>query len=342
MYQPTEPDAAAMVLHRDAVIVDCLMGRADAFERVMQGGVTAINITVGGASHRYDFKQALKMIVDTYDLIELNRDKLLLVETAADIERAKREGKLGIIIGFQGALPLGHDLELVHAFHRLGLRILGLTYSEAIAVGSGCTEPYDDGLTYFGRQVVRECERLGVLVDLSHVGERTCWDVLEMAKAPVIFSHSNARAIAPNKRNISDELIRACADTGGVVGVSSYSSFTGPDPDKWPTLEHFLDMIEHVVSVAGIQHTGIGTDLFEGRTELNWRLTTVKKFPEIFKRYSSFESRHVQGFTSAVYYPRLTAGLLRRGFSETEIRAILGGNWMRVFRHVWDKTSAVA
>lgn len=329
-----EVDARAQALHDRSLVIDGLAGSATAYPALMAGGLTAVNVTVAGSAVK-TLKAALKNIAEYYDLIAMDPEKLLLVEQTGDIERAKESGRMGIILGFQGAACLEEELAMVQIFQRVGVRILGLTYSERNTLGYGCLERYDPGLTHFGIQVVRECNRLGVLIDLTHVGNQTALDAAELSTQPVVLTHSNPRTLCDNPRNVSDELIRAVAASGGVIGVTAYASLTETTPNQWATVD---DMVTHIVRVAdmvGIDHVGFGTDMFEGRSQLSFETSVRRKYLETFRPYSSVQTRHVQGLYSLRYLPRLTAAMLRRGLSESDVQKVLGGNFLRVFRQVW-------
>jgi membrane dipeptidase len=335
MTQPWEQvDERAQRVHDSAIVIDCLAGSAMNHEPLMAGGLTAAHLTLAGSAVK-KAKEALKNCVDHHDLIDLNQKDLMLVERSGDIVRAKESGKLSLILGFQGCTCLEEEFYLISVFHRLGIRIMQLTYSERNALGYGCLEKRDHGLTVFGHQVVRECNRLGIIVDLAHVGFQTAMDALEVSRSPAIISHANPRAVCENPRNAKDDLIKAVAETGGVVGISAYAAFNETTPNQWPTIDDMVTHIEYVANLVGIDHVGVGTDMFEARSRHSFETSVRRKYIETFRPYSSVETRHVQGLGSLRYFPRLTAALLRRGFSETDTKKIMGGNFLRVFEQVW-------
>ncbi len=179
-----------------------------------------------------------------------------MVQTADDVLRAKREGRLGVVFTFQGTLAFERNAELVELFYRLGIRQALMAYNQRNHVGDGCHERTDAGLSRLGVEVVREMNRVGMLVDCTHTGYRTTMDVFEVAEGPVVFSHSNARALADHERNIADEQARACARTGGVVGVNGISLFLGGPPDAAGMFRH----VDHWVQLLGAAHVGLGLD----------------------------------------------------------------------------------
>jgi membrane dipeptidase len=194
----------------------------------------------------------------------------------------------------------------------LGLRALGLTWFRRTMVADGTgEEEAGGGLTRFGRAVVRECHRLGILVDVSHLSERGFWDVMRVAEGPVIASHSNARALCEHPRNLRDEQLHALAATGGVVGLNACPDFVDPSA---PSLDRLLDHAAHMSEVMGPGHVGLGLDLLE--------------------YLPGYEDKRLPGLADASEAPAITAGLLARGASDGEIRGLLGQNWLRVWHQV--------
>lgn len=316
-------------IHKDSVVIDGLGGFGFKYLDILAGGVTATNVTIGGQHTNTD--EALNQIRRYYGLIEMAPDRVMLVEEADDILKAKQQGKLGIIIGTQNATPIGDFVELLYIFRKLGLRIIQLTYNEANLLGCGCLEPADGGLTAFGTEVVQAMNRLGILIDLGHTGYQTSKDAIEISDDPVIFSHASPAALRDKPRNRPDWLIRLVAEKGGVMGLMPYSAFCKSAPGKRPTLQDFFDQIDYVVQLVGINHVGIGTDMFEGRTREDHHFTAVRNKGLL----SPFEERHVEGFFSIRDFPRITEGLVSRNYSDEDIRKILGGNFLRVFKQVW-------
>ena len=266
--------------------------------------------------------RAIEMIEALLGQIAHHAPRLTLAVSARDIRQAAADGKIAGLMGLEGGHAIEDDLANVEHFYDLGIRYMTLTWSNANGwADSSGDAPRHGGLTDFGRQVVGEMNRLGMLVDVSHVSDDTFWDVLEVAQAPVIASHSSARALVDVPRNLSDDMLRAVGANGGVVMVNFGGTFIDPakagagavaldwllhlGPSPVP-LARLLDQIEHVARVAGVDHVGLGSD-FDGTLFL----------PE--------GARDVAGF------PNVTAGLLARGFPEDDVRKILGENLLRVF-----------
>ncbi len=333
MSDTSKAEADALAAYRDSFVIDALGGDAKALDSILASGVTAENVTVGQVDK---FFVTVKAIADYLLFFDAFSDKTLLIETVDDICRAKREHKLGIILGFQGTAPIEDDFALLSIYHKLGVRIIELTYNESCSVGYSCVEKEDRGLTQFGREVVRELNRLGVVVDLSHVGCRTSLDAIEVSKHPVIFSHSNPKNVCNHNRNITDEQIKAVAAKGGVVCLTSYSIFCETHKGEWPTLEDYATCIDYVVQLVGVDHAGIGTDNWEAKTQADFQKVVVR-FWDNFSPYSSLKTRHVQGMQTIQNLPQVAVLLARRGYKPDDITKIFGGNLMRVFDTVWRK-----
>ena len=307
-------------------------------DRALGSGLTAMNVTLGIAGVGMGIDNFRSMVTTIHGYLcyfELERERLVHVLTAGDILRAKREGKLGIIFGCQGlASKIEDDPNLLRILHKLGLRIVQLTYNERSSLGSGCLETPDTGLTQLGRVCVREMNHLGLLIDLAHAGHRTSLDVLDCSTAPVIVSHANARALSDNPRNLADDLIRALAERDGVVGVTAYSPFCETKPGTRPSLGDVIEHMAYLADLVGVGHVGIGSDFFEGESEVRFERFFRVRYPEVIRHYT-LGTVYAEGFDGVACFPRLTEGLVQRGFAEREVRQILGENFLRVFRKVW-------
>ena len=271
---------------------------------------------------------ALDQVARLYAEVE-QTERFAICKTFAEIEQARAANKIALVITMEGVEPLGEDLNLLRAFYELGLRSVGLTHARRNAAGSGgifkARGSPCDGLTNFGRDVVRECERLGILIDLAHVNPKGFEDIVELTSKLLIVSHTNVRTFYDIERNISDEQIKIIGQRGGVVGVNAI--LVTPDP-KTSTIDRYVDHIEHVINLIGIDGVGIGFDFCEYllqqlpekvQTELAAKLTTPHFIPDL---------------TNHSHARNLTRKLIERGFSDEEIEKILRGNWMRIFKEV--------
>lgn len=314
-------------IYEKSIVIDGLAGTTFAFEALLGAGVTAVNLTL--AAHNEGFLRAIEWIKDYYAACQTHQDKLMLVRTGEDIRRAKTEGKLGLIFGFQSASPLEDDLTNLWILAQLGVRIIQLTYMGSNLVGAGCYEDIDNGLSYFGKTLVREMNRLGILVDLSHCGWKTAQDAIEISTMPIVFTHSNPYQMCRNRRNIPDSLIEAAAQKGGVIGINGHPALCAVKKEQKPTIVDYMDILDYMVDKAGIDHVGLGPDLFEGFTA--WQaFRWDRRYDELDNPWGTTEGMAVESDLR-----RIAPELALRGYSEADIQKILGLNFLRVFDQVW-------
>jgi len=324
-------------------------------------GAEFFSIWVDPETNQGHFAQHTFDLIDSvYEQAARHPDRMMMAFSVADIERAHREHKLAALMGIEGGHSIENDMHLLRDYYRLGVRYMTLSWSNTNEWADSSGDINDvkvqhhNGLTDFGRQVVREMNRLGMMVDVSHVADKTFWDTIANTKAPVIASHSSARALTDAPRNMTDDMLRAVAKNGGVVQVNFFSGFV--DEDYWkavqaqrkdeqaavqkyidelkaegkparyidvdlmerewmakiprPPLKSLIDHIDHIAKVAGVDHVGLGSD-FDG-----------------------VSGAMPQGIDSAADLPKITQALLDRGYSEKDIKKILGGNLLRVFGEV--------
>ena len=325
----TSPEATA--LHARAVVVDgtCPGGHWRAhLETWLAGGATCCVVSVGAPLPP---EGALYDLARTYDFIRRD-ERLSLVTTVADVRAAKEQGRLGVVLQFQGTEPLAYEPMLVEAYRRLGVRVVQLAYNRRGPVCDGCEEPVDGGLSRLGRRVIAELNRVGIAVDVSHTGMRSSLDAIECSTAPVIASHSNARGVHPNSRNLPDEVIRAIAASGGVIGANGFPSFVSSASE--PTLDEYIDHMAYIGELVGIEHVAVGLDYWNG---------TAADYQEFVDsgtwnpdNYPPPPWPYPAGLGDASGLPALTARLLERGFSAAEVTGILGENWLRACARIWD------
>jgi membrane dipeptidase len=255
--------------------------------------------------------------------------RLAICKSHEEILRARAAGKIALVITMEGVEPLGQDLDLLRVFYELGVRVIGLTHARRNAAGDvGVFAPSGsqrDGLTAFGRDVVRECEKLGVIVDLAHISPKGFDDIIEITTKPVIVSHTNARKYYDIERNISDAQIKAVGQRGGVIGVNAV--LVSAQKDK-ATLDHYVDHIEHMIGLIGIDGVGIGFDFFEFLYE-QWPESAKEELAAKLTR-----PHFIPDLTNHAHARNLTRKLIERGFSDEQIEKILRGNWMRIFREL--------
>ena len=295
------------------------------------GGIGVLGVAIY-VEDRYlpemGLRVALDQVARLYAEVE-QTDRFTICKTFAGIEKARTANKIALVITMEGVEPLGEDLNLLRAFYELGLRSVGLTHARRNAAGSGgLFKPSGssrNGLTNFGRDVVPECERLGILIDLAHINPRGFEDIVELTTKPLIVSHTNPRKFYDIERNINDEQIKIVGQRGGVVGVNAI--LVSPDAES-STVDRYVDHIEHVIGLIGTDGVGIGFDfceyLFEQlpenvRTELAAKLTKPHFIPDL---------------TNHSHARNLTRKLIERGFSDEEIEKVLRGNWLRIFKQI--------
>ncbi|MDR1439446.1 MAG: dipeptidase [Clostridiales bacterium] len=254
---------------------------------------------------------------------------------ASDIEHARQNNLKAGIVTCQETIGFGKDLSILDKMHKFGLRAVQLTYNNQDLVGSGCMESGSAGLSSFGRDFVAKLNGLGIVVDTGHCGRQTTLDACECSGAPVVASHTSAEKVFFHSRAKSDEEIRAIAKTGGVVGIFCMPWFIAGDHAN-TTIDHFLDHIDYVAGLAGIDAVGIGTDWPMPQTE--WMAAAFKEHvaPTLgFAPGDGPSTEHVRGMMDYRSFGNITRGLVARGYSDGDVAKVIGGNWMRVFKEVW-------
>jgi len=336
--------ASPVVAHEDLIVIDQCMplwfdGAARPpmfFDRLKAGGYTAFACTIGGARNA---SATFREIGGWLEYIRQN-DDLILVRKAADIERAKREKKLGVIFDFQGTEPLEDSLDLVDAFKATGVGVIQLAYNARNRFASGSEEEVDTGLSRLGKRLVKRLNDARVIVDCAHTGKRSTLDAIEHSERTVIISHANCKAVLDISRNITDEEIKAIAGNGGVVGALSYPPFVAKP--QQPTIDDYINHIDHIANLVGIDHVGIALDYFYYQSpwvseEVQVALWTqmVQKGAWDPEQYTRPPYVYPLGMETPDKIGNITVRLGERGYRADDIRKIMGGNWMRIYREVW-------
>ena len=287
------------------------------FPRMEEGGLDAIFFAffvAQGSRKPEGNEEARQLFLNLYsstdEQLQQYTDRAGIALSPGDAYSLETEGKRAIFFGMENGYPVGTDLSQVNTYYDLGIRYITLCHTSNNDICDSSTDsgdPEHNGLSDFGMQVVQEMNRLGIMVDVSHISDEAFYDVLEITTAPVIASHSNARSVYDHPRNMSDEMLNALAENGGVIQVPLLY-VKAPDPENPPTVSDVVDHIDHIVEVAGIDHVGIGSD-FDGGGE-------------------------AEGCFDVSEMPNITIELVKRGYSEDQIRKIWGGNFMRVFEEV--------
>lgn len=299
-------------------------------DRLLNSGINVQSITISSPAAGFD--SILKEIYSYHNLFKYYPEKVMQINSVSDIEQAYKENKVGVIFSLQNAAPIGSDFHKWSILSKLGLRICQLTYNEPNIFGYGCMSDEDRGLSFYGRQAIREMNRQGIVVDLSHVGERTSLEAISISEKPCIFSHSNSRVVtSTTKRNITDEMIKSVSKKGGVVGLSSHAFLCHSEEGVQPTLEDYMDHFEYLLNLVGPDHIAIGTDIYEYYTKFYWETKTKLLYnsPWYFETVFNADLKRVD------QYINITRGLVAIGLSDEDIKKILGLNLLRVFKEVW-------
>jgi len=294
-------------------------------------GITGFHnsVGVGGASA---YEDALQFIAAWSGFVGRNTHVFTLVGKADDLDAAKAKQKIAVIMGLQNADEFREPKD-VKAFYELGLRCAQLTYNTQNLIGSGSTERVDGGISDYGEQIIKSMNQVGMLVDVSHSGDKTTLDAIDLSPKPIAFTHSNCRALNNHPRLKTDEAIRKLAAKGGVMGITGVRMFV---KDKEPTtIEDIVDHIDHVVKLVGIEHVGIGSD----SDLMGYDHMPADQYKQLKAGYKASYAFRDKIDTDGFDHPRkvydLTAALIRRGYSDSNIQAVLGGNFRRLLGTTW-------
>lgn len=327
---------AGSALHDDAIIIDgleiCNWSRA-VFEDMRKGGLTAVNCT---CSVWEGIRGSLDNIAQWKQWFCENDDIILQVFTTEDIRRAKAENKTGIYLGWQNTWGIEDRIDYLQLYKELGVGVMQLTYNTHNLVGSGCWESEDSGLSDFGREVVEEMNRVGILVDLSHVGPKTSEEAIRHSKMPVAYTHCAPAGLLEHPRNKSDEQLKFIAGKGGFVGFASYPPFMAQGDAA--TVEDCVDVFEYLVNLVGEDTVGIGTDFTQDQDGAFFDYLSFDKsrFRRVVaKRPGDGTVTMPDGLRRIGDFPNLTATMEKRGWPEARIRKVMGENWLRFLKEVW-------
>ena len=299
------------------------------FEDMRRGGLTAANCT---CCIWEGFSDTMNNVARWKQWFREHADLITQVHTTADIARAKRESKTGIALGWQNLTGIEDQLGRLELFKNLGVGIMQIAYNTQNLVGTGCYESRDGGLSDFGREVVAEMNRLGILCDLSHVGPNTSEDVIRASTKPCAYTHCAPAALKSHPRNKSDDQLRFIVDRGGFVGVTMFPPFLKRGTQA--TVDDYVEAIEYVIGVCGEDQVGFGTDFTQGygREFFDW-ITHDKGYARKLTEFGDIINP--EGMREIKDYPNLTATMEKRGWKESRIRKVMGENWVRVLKEVW-------
>lgn len=333
-------------INKDAIIIDTCTFSLEGYSwNLQEAGTTALNCTVLGTKDYPGY--AMRNIMDYYSAVRYD-DNLMMVYKPEDIVKAKEEGKVGVIIGAQSCdFILHNDIDAsVKVFYDAGLRVMQIAYNHRSFAADGCYTGTNAGITNDGRKMIRAMQKYGITVDLSHVGELSTLEAMDMSERPMIFSHSNPKGLFQHARNITDEQAKKCAALGGVIGVTSYP-VTLWDGEHFPTIDTMVDCIDYYADLIGIDHIGLGLDTnatigaYEHRKIIYFSKLIKEREGKDSLAYKSFEAGRgylgecLEGMMNMANMVNITEHLLKRGYREEDIRKILGLNWLRVFKETW-------
>jgi len=319
------PEIATLL--RSAIVWDnhaCMPLRAEAstlpqLDRLLAAGVSVVSLNVGFGD--MPLIEHLRVLSFMRQWIAKRPDRYSLVSSTEDVRRCKSEGKLGIVFDVEGMYPVQDEPSFVQTFYELGVRWMLIAYNRNNAAGGGCLD-IDSGLTDVGRGIIDEMERVGMVLCLSHAGGRTAAEALEYSRNPAIFSHSNPYGVTPHARNVSDELLCACARKGGVVGLTGWGPFLAANDGN--VIERLLLQLRYVIDLIGAEHVGLGLDFVFDVSEVDAAL-----YPP------SLDTSGGYTMIGPEAVARIAEGLARINLSDAKIRGILGENWLRVSDGVW-------
>lgn len=343
-------ESRAMSLHQDSVVFDLHMhsfvlpedpsdyeqwikaGRYElGYEGIKHAGLTAY-LDFGGMGHSWRMDVTLRDLGLRWHDMSRNDDKVLKAARAADVLRAREEGKTAVFFGIENSELINDDLDAVDMLYGLGLRALGLCYNKRNLVGDGRVERIDGGLSNFGLKVIERMNRNGMIVDLSHASERTTLDAAEASEAPIIISHTGARGVFNTGRMATDEELTAVASKGGLIGI--HSGVNVLSDTKRQSVDVIVDHIDYCVKLVGIDHVCIGSDNYFGDKNAMHQYTIGAHSGDGMQSYLSFNAPYMEGFENPSEWKNVTRALVQRGYGDEEIRKLIGGNAFRLIQQV--------
>ena len=304
----------------------------EVFKINREAGLDAVHVTI---VYHEDFDELLIEIKKWEEFFQQNSDLIFLGKNYKDIEKANIEKKTAIFFGFQNCSPIEDDIGLVERVHQLGCRFMQLTYNNQSLLATGCYEKIDSGVTNFGKEVIKEMNRVGIVVDMSHSAEKSTFDAIELSEKPIAITHANPFFWHPAKRNKSNDLLRALNDSGGILGFSIYPHHLKDNSNC--SIESFCEMIAKTAEIMSVKNIGIGSDLCLNQPDKvvqwmrNGTWSKVKNYGEGSKKNSGFPEQP-KWFQDARGFKNLEVGLKKIGFNEDETNGILGNNWYNFYR----------
>ena len=306
----------------------------EVFKINREAGLDAVHVTI---VYHEDFNELGEQIKKWDKLFTDNSDLIFLGKDFKDIEKANKEKKTAIFFGFQNCSPIEDDISLVERVHELGCRFMQLTYNNQSLLATGCYEKVDSGVTNFGREVIKEMNRVGVVVDMSHSAEKSTFDAIELSEKPIAITHANPLFWHAAKRNKSSELLKVLSDSGGILGLSLYPHHLKDNTNC--TIDSFCEMVARTADIMNINNIGIGSDLCLNQPDevvewmRNGTWSKSKNYGEGSKNKPGFP-KQPKWFEDARGFVNLEKGLSKIGFKESEIDGILGNNWYNFYKTI--------
>ena len=304
------------------------------FEINREAGLDAVHVTV---VYHEDYDEFLTRISEWNELFKNNSDLIFLGKDIRDIEKAKLENKTAIFFGFQNCSPIEDDINLVEKVHELGCRFMQLTYNNQSLLATGCYENVDSGVTNFGKEVIKEMNRVGIVIDMSHSAEKSTLEAIELSQKPIAITHANPSFWYKAKRNKSDTLLKNLSESGGMLGLSLYAHHLKDSSNC--KLESFCEMVAKTADLIGVKNIGIGSDLCLNQPDIvvewmrNGTWTRAKNYGEGSKDKPGFPNQP-DWFIDARGFNSLETGLKKIGFNLEEVNDILGNNWFNFYKGI--------
>lgn len=297
-----------------------------ALDEMKKNGFNYVSLTVASDLHKT--LETIKNVTMIRALLLSRSKDIIFVKKVDDIKYAKEHNKLAVGFHFQGTVPIGTNLSMVKFFYDRGIRHMLMAYNAKNLVGYGCHEEVDNGLSEYGRNLIKEMNKVGMIVDVAHTGYLTSMETIEVSEEPVVVSHGNVAAVTNHQRCYKDDQIKAIAEKDGVFGVTGFGLFLGNEKNL---VEQYVKNIDHIVQLVGPQHVGIGLDyVYDMGAFVKLADTNREKYPE---DGGYFSNRLNQVELNQI--PQITESLLKLGYSDENIRGVLGDNWLRIFSQVW-------
>jgi len=304
------------------------------FEINHEAGLDAVHVTT---VYHEDYDEFNKRVEEWNNLFKENEDLIFLGKNYKDIEKAKANNKTAIFFGFQNCSPIEDDISLVEKVHELGCRFMQLTYNNQSLLATGCYEKNDSGVTNFGKEVIKEMNRVGIVIDMSHSAEKSTYDAIELSQKPIAITHANPTFWHKAIRNKSDDLLKTLSKSGGMLGLSLYAHHLKDKSNC--TVESFCEMTARTAEIMGVKNIGIGSDLCLNQPDSvvewmrNGTWTKTKNYGEGTKDKSGFP-KQPDWFTDARGFKNIEEGLIKVGFKKEEINGILGNNWFNFYKNI--------